>query len=380
MVFPMQKTVAQRDHGIDLLRVLAMAMIVLHHILYHGGLWNAYPKGSNGEAFMFLLQAAVCCAVNVYALISGYLRVRFRFSRILALWVQVLFWSVGLDVVFALFAPLPAVEWVEAFTPVLSNRNWYFTAYFGLFCLLPLLNHAIETLPRNKLLFVAAGCAVLFSLLPGTISVVPGIKASAELATCDPFGMSNGYHMAWIVTLYLLGSCVRQILDEKPVSRVRTALLYPLCVLVSWGVWLLESRTGAMHIVADALIWYDAPTMLIAALALLCAFCRLPMPRWAQRCVTVISPLTFGIYLIHDHALVRDVLMPRVFGTLHDLPPVQLVAALAGSLLAVFFGCALLEWLRKQLFGLLRVEQGCLWVERKARRLWARVCETQKQA
>ncbi|MFR5855975.1 MAG: hypothetical protein ACLUE8_17565 [Lachnospiraceae bacterium] len=63
---------APRHMGIELLRIVATGMIVLHHLLAHGGLLAVFPSPGPTDAAMRLLNAFAYCAVNLYGLISGY--------------------------------------------------------------------------------------------------------------------------------------------------------------------------------------------------------------------------------------------------------------------------------------------------------------------
>lgn len=355
----MQKTSRPRDRGIDLLRVLAMGAIVLHHMFTHGGLLLAFPKGSPTRALLYLAEAFLCCAVNVYALISGWVRVRFRLSRLLCLWLQVLFYSVGLEILLLPLGAVPASEWAAAFAPVLSNRYWYVTAYFLLYLPLPLISRCMDRLTRPKALGVIVVCTPLFTVWP-------------LLAGEDLFGLKGGYSPAWIVILYVLGGCARCLAQGRKPRRMRALVVFGLCALLSWGAWPAAQR-GALPFAADALLQYVSPTILLCALMLLLAFRELPLPAWLSRCVSVLSPLTFGVYLIHDHPLVRRRLMYLRFDSFNRLPAPLLVLCVALSAVAIFAVCALIEYLRTRLFRVLRVEQGCAWVEKKARGLLTRL-------
>ena len=72
----------QRNRGIDLLRMTAMWMVVILHILNKGGVLAAAAPLSAGQGTARLLETAAYCAVNCYGLISGYVGVqrRFRYS------------------------------------------------------------------------------------------------------------------------------------------------------------------------------------------------------------------------------------------------------------------------------------------------------------
>ena len=62
----------EKNYGIDALRVLAMFMVTILHILTQGGILNASGRFTSQYEAGWLLQTMAFCAVNVYALISGY--------------------------------------------------------------------------------------------------------------------------------------------------------------------------------------------------------------------------------------------------------------------------------------------------------------------
>ena len=83
----------ERNYGIDLLRIVSMIMVVLLHVLGAGGLLEA-TFGINNK-IVWLLEVFAFCAVNCYALISGYVGVnsKFKLSNILILWLQVFIYN-----------------------------------------------------------------------------------------------------------------------------------------------------------------------------------------------------------------------------------------------------------------------------------------------
>ena len=88
------KKASQREIGIDALRILSMFMVVILHVLGRGGVLSA----SSGRRFwvVWLMEVAAYCAVDLFALISGYVMARRQIKpqRLLQLWCQVVFYSV----------------------------------------------------------------------------------------------------------------------------------------------------------------------------------------------------------------------------------------------------------------------------------------------
>ena len=82
-----------RNYGIDLLRIVSMYMVVILHILGNGGVLTNLELLSLNYYSAWFLEISCYCAVNCYALITGYVMVdsKFSYKKILNLWLDVLF-------------------------------------------------------------------------------------------------------------------------------------------------------------------------------------------------------------------------------------------------------------------------------------------------
>ena len=119
---------------------------------------------------VWLIEIAAYCAVNCYALISGYVGIhgKYRYSNWVLLWLRVLFYSILITVFFKFAAPsvVGRYEWTSAIFPTSREQYWYFTAYTGLFLLIPVLNFFISHASRKQLKLVVMLGIVLYSVLP----------------------------------------------------------------------------------------------------------------------------------------------------------------------------------------------------------------------
>ena len=253
----------QRNRGIDLLRMTAMWMVVILHILNKGGVLAAAAPLSAGQGTARLLETAAYCAVNCYGLISGYVGVqrRFRYSGALALWLRVAFYTLGITAVFACLMPgsVNGDRVLRAFFPVLFRQYWYVTAYFGMCLFIPFFNLLLNRLSKGQLRLLALSIVLVFSVLP-------------TLRQKDVFLTDNGYSVLWLSCLYLLGGILR-LYGRQERKLFRWAAVYLGCVLVTWlvklaGDRLWMARTG--HLCDKVLLTtYTSPTILLAAAAVL---------------------------------------------------------------------------------------------------------------
>ena len=142
----------ERNYGIDLLRIVSMMMVVLLHVLGQGGILDGSDPLTVKSETAWLLEIGAYSAVNIYAMISGYVGYgrKYKYSGLVYLYFQVLFYTVPTTIIFYIYRP----ELVnlkgkrELLFPFAYNTYWYFTAYFCLAFFIPFLNMMLERLDR----------------------------------------------------------------------------------------------------------------------------------------------------------------------------------------------------------------------------------------
>lgn len=355
---------AARNYGVDLLRIVSMLMVVILHILGHGGILKGVEPLSKGYAVGWFLELASYCAVNCYALISGYVGSgsRFKYSGIVGLWLQTAFYSVSIAAVAAYFLPnIGKKEVISALFPVSNNVYWYFTAYFCMYFFTPLLNKIIEGLSEKQLKAIA----VTFFLV---LSVLPTINGK------DIFRLSNGYSAIWLAVLYILGGTVKKCNLFAKVKSGWFILAYLGFTLISFG-----ERAGiefynqtATEKLTPVLTSYTSPTVLLAAMALIIGFSRMNIGKISSAFIKYLAPVSFGVYLIHENPYTRINIIKKIFPSFIEFNAVTLFFAVLGSAVAIYLICGIIEFLREQLFKLLRVKKTLAKIEGKVfGDLWA---------
>lgn len=91
-----------RQANYELLRIIAMFMVVTLHYLNHTGMLLTAGGEGGGARFLGMLVESFCIvAVNVYVMISGYFLVEagFKVKRIVTLVCQVLFYAVMIPLI-----------------------------------------------------------------------------------------------------------------------------------------------------------------------------------------------------------------------------------------------------------------------------------------
>ncbi len=339
--------------GIDILKIVAMFLIIIGHLLGQYGIGDGLS--STGSAFYTyqLLGSISCCAVNCYALCTGYLMINriARPSRLIELWFQIIFYSVGVTLLFFLLmrygiiparVKISAVQWLTNFTPILRNSWWYASCYFGLYLFIPILNNLILKSGKSQI--------DLFLM----VSIV--LASASALLYGDGLCFKFGYSVLWLVILYVAGAAIN-IYDIKGKhclakwGGVVLLTLFLSYVLDSLFIYRItgEAKSGRI------LRLYTSPLTIFASIQLFLFFSSIKdiSSKRITRVIQMVAISTFGIYLIHTHDVVWDYF--ENYLSVNDSALELIVVTLSVSF-GVFIVCFIIDLIRRYLFEMLNVK------------------------
>lgn len=339
----------ERNYGVELARVLAMFYILILHSLRQGGIFLELGEGGGKYLSAWFLESWALPAVDIFALISGYVgyseeKRPFAFSRYAELWLQVVFYALGLGLLYYFFSPVqvPRYDLMLLCLPVSSGQYWYFKCYTALFFLMPFLNTGIRALSRS-------GGRRLFALLFVLFSVYDGVVGR--------FGAAKGYSVLWLVVLYLMGAIVRKCGMGSRITPLKGLLGTLLCILPAYA-WKTFGRTFLflnIWLSPEFLLQYNSPFVLGAALFTFLGLAGLRIPACWHKPIRFLSSGAFAAYLINCHLYVWEHFMYSLLRPAARLPlPLMLLSVLAFALLFLL-GSILVDHVRQLLFRLLRV-------------------------
>ncbi len=328
-----------RHYGIDFLRVVSMFMVCMLHVIGGGGILNAAVPQSVNYHLAWFLESLTFCAVNCYALISGYvcLNARHKYAGIVNLWLQVAFYSVLITFLCGKLHPewLSAEVWKKAFFPMTMGQYWYFTAYFLLFFGMPILNGGIKALSKKKLRTLLVVGGIVLTCLP-------------RVFARDTFGTADGYSALWLAYLYVFGGYIKLHGIEKQAKSPICLLIFLLAVAASWGVKILmETMVRAEW--SMAFISYMSPTMVVAAVALFLCFAKMQI-KVGRRLIAFFAPLSFSVFLIHTHPLVFSNYLWGAFAFLAEKPWYVMFGGILAGALGIHLCCSMIDLPRHLLF------------------------------
>lgn len=269
----------KRNYGIDMLRIVSMYMIVLLHIVGFSEIADYTDWNSTNYILCNFIRSFTYCGVNCFALISGYVGIEadFKFSRIVMSWLRVIWYSITLNIVLAVFldVKIDMYLWMTALFPVSMTAYWYFTQYFRMYFLIPFMNKFIRKTPK-KIVFVT----LLIILI---------------LVFFNQEKVANGYHFLWLAILYLCGAYIRKYNPFSNFGINCFLIIYVMSSLLTLFNYMLYD----VNIYDFSLEEYTSPTVFMAAMCLLFVFSKLQFGENIQVGIAKISPLVFSVYLFH---------------------------------------------------------------------------------
>ena len=362
---------SERNHGIELLRIFAMLLAAVLHILKKGGVITASEGNLAAYSTVWLLEAAAYCAVNCYALISGYVGYSdrpkpLRLARCIELWLQVVFYSVIITTVYCIagVGSVGVSDFADAFLPVTSKQYWYFTAYIGMFFFIPLLNALVRRLNRRALVSLCIMLIAVFSLY----------DTFASFWKKDPLALVGGHSPLWLGVLYIFGAAMKKLRTPESMSSKKALLIYASAAVFTALFKITGDRL--LRFVPGSLFVRDtSPTVLLCAAALLVAFVRFKPGRKLTEFAVLFAPAAFGVYLLHVSPLVFEHVIGNRFAFIGRLPfPLIPFAVLASAGVILAVGLAA-DKVRILLFKALGVPKMCRKAEKSIRRLWMHVVD-----
>lgn len=354
-------TKQKREASFELLRIIAMCMIISLHYLSKGDLLRplSEAEGMNGAAAAAWVMEALCLvAVNVYVLISGYfgLHSSFRLSKLLRLWGTVIFYSVCITLLLGLtgnlsqagnvisLAQFSIYDWMNVIFPVVTQQYWFITAYVVLYLCMPFLNAGMEKLDRRTFRNILICLFVIFSV---SKSVLP-----MELPTDQ-----KGYDVLWLICVYLLGGYFGRYGCPVFDKTRRSVLLYLAGAAATAGaafaVRYLYLTRGmlAEFVLKNRFYTYNHIFCLAASIGFFGIFTKVHIKSVKlSKLICEAASCTMAVYLIHEQLYLRY-LWPEWFQVHSQAGKWTFLPHMIVTVAAVFVICASVEWIRKTLAG-----------------------------
>ena len=329
----------QRNSSIELLRIIAMFMILMHHFVVHNGYDELnLPLGPERIFFQLVMAGGGKVGVVIFFSISAWFfldREQTIKSNLKRVWImerELLFWSLALMMFYLVFdrADLGPKLMVRSLVPLSTGIWWYATAYAIFLMLLPFLSKGLKVLSREYHLALAATVLVIW----GLTSFIPGM-----------IGINDGFF--GFIYLFILISAYKWYMEPFTTRQVWLMIgtglgFFPLYTCASITLSLLGYDMG-IYITGD----WKLPVIMVG-FGMFLLFDRVT---FHNRTINRIAQSAFAVYLITDYAASRKLFWVKLFN-LQDLyqQPFAILQIL-GILLTIYAICILIDFARQALFA-----------------------------
>lgn len=333
----------KRESNIELLRIIAMLIIVMHHLVLHGQLLSQGVNFNNDLIIGGLLEPGGKIGFDIFIFISVYFsmgRTKFNSVKFLNLCIQVVFFNfIMILPAHFLGVKISLREVVGCVFPIFGNSHGFATAYLLFMILIPYLNISIKKLNKKNIQF---GVLILFSMqvwsriLEKIINFERTVDVTNELIV--------------FILIYLIAYYLKNYMELNLNRKVY------ICVFVcAWAINsiinILAVKTGNNLFISMLTLLNDevSPINIIAAISAFYFFKGIRLKH--NKIINIVAGRTFGILLFHDHNYIRNVIWSKVFKItmFYNAPLIMLVFYIIVVVILIFIIGIILDWIRENI-------------------------------
>ena len=297
-----------RASNIELLRIVSMVLIIMHHFSVHGT-FPFTPDLTFNKVFLQVFGLGGKVGVVAFVMITGFFMVSssFKLHKFAKLVGQIWFYSIvmlgvamglGLDTV-------TSKNTMLALLPI-GAMSWFAQNFLVLYLLTPLINRILHWLQHKYYVILLALATLIWFVIPTALNLWPNLPHST-------FGFK---HIFSFVVFYSMGAYIK-LYGSRITKKMGIALS---CIGVTGAV--------AGDILVDVLAMTDPTYMkqifyftkndyglfqLLLGVGLFIVFLKVKITY--RLWINTIASTTFGIYLLHDNKLFLHHMWDNVFGT-----------------------------------------------------------------
>ena len=324
-----------RNSNIELIRIISMLFIVVSHYTVHNGVDNTtLSLGIN----RFLLEITTLGNIGVilFVLISGYYLIdqkKFSLKKIVKLYLQVVFYSLG---IYGLLIFLGHQEFsksllIKNIFPIIFEQYWFVTAYVSLYLLSPFINKFLNSLRREEHLIFNVISLILFSVIP-------------TLTNHFMFGRE----LAQFIIFYSLGAYFKKynntILSNK--KKAFYVFFVSLIVLLI-SVIVIDFIGESLPFISDNNVHLFNRYSIVSILFAVSLFnLFINKKEWSNNIINSVASCSFGVYLIHDNNMIREIIWSKIFNNQFYVDSNWLIIHMIVTVILVYLVCSLMEFVR----------------------------------
>jgi len=361
-----EKLKKERNHGIDFIRIIAMYGIVINHIIYFPKTLIKYKKFKE----LKLLHIFLFWHNNGFAFISGFIGYKkHKYSNLFYLWMCVFFYSVIIHFYYLKYKPqfVRNINLYYNLFPIIFNRYWFFTSYFGMYLFIPIINKGIVYLNKIELKISFISLIVIFVFWHDIMNL-----------RNDIFNTNKGFSVLWLMIFYITGAYfgkykIKYFGTIKIYIFFINFFIYMFTSIIYYNIYNynMKSLTGRIR---QKIIFklkqlftenYDSNLKVIQSISIILVLLQINYSIYLGKIISFIGTLTFGIYLIHSNiCIANDILKDLFDNEQNNLSILSVYRLFINKGLLIFIICAIIDYLRYLIFNLLKIRKICIIIDK----------------
>ena len=335
-----------RKSSFELLRILAMLMIVADHYVLQNGVKVSDIQGGASAIDSFVLYSfflipgkigvAIFFGLTVWFLADRDLSLKYSIKKIFQLEKEVFFYSIVFLVINGVSErSISLIGIIKSVFPLITGEYWFVTAYAISILFIPYLNLLINKLDEKRHQYL-----VIFALFLSTFGVL----------FPDAYAMKDCF--VPLLLEYIVISYIRlhmRINDRQLLVRI----VFPISVvlLLVYEAVAIGMARGCHNPLFENIRIITLPVQNSSTFFAL--GCAIPLILifenffFQSRFINTVSSCMFGVYLIHCNPFIEKILFEDWF-LIGRYKPVLISSLIA--VLIIFVTCALIDYARKILF------------------------------
>lgn len=313
--------------GIDLLKVLSIIFIILHHVSKCGGF---FESSSGFERFVFSIANGLFMpSVNVFVFASAYLIIkkgRWSIKNLIKIYAQAVFYTLLAYTLICLmnYEQFSISKLLKSFSPISHVVYWFVKAYLIMYILSPLLLKIVNNLNKKEytITLITIIVALLYSRINNYFEIFP---------------TESGFNAIWFCVIFLFAGY--QVKFGFHLKKIWWICIFAISTLI-----IICKIYCSIAIKVDYTYMY----VFIQSISIFNILYDINIKnRFVQKCLSYLATCTFGIYLLHDGAYIQPYLYANVFKTHQYLNSRFMICYFALFCATIFICGVIVETLRK---------------------------------
>ena len=344
-----------KKSNLELLRILAMILIVLGHYVYWGIGDLKINNFINELIFEFLVLGGKI-GVNIFILISSWFLVDSKFNsrKLINLILKVKIYALAFLLIAILLKENLNIKWIIiSLFPILFKNYWFMTCYVMLYIIFSYLNLFLYRITKDELKSILIVLLSIFSILQTFIG--------ARLFYNE---------FIWFIILYFIAFYLKKYctLGNKRVFKWISIIIYTVIFL---GSYIFKYFNLNFSLAGEYTI-----TGLAVSITIFCYFIQLNLGY--KKYINFISSGTLAVYLIHENIFGRNIIWEKILkiSRMVNLDTKLVIIHIIGSVLLIFVLSILADKILEYILNKLcnnKIDLLCRYLESKKKYIWDKI-------